>query len=192
MKTPLLISILALASLYPIISMAQADESVAPLKEEVTLYKHGVGLAAGFTSAYGLSYRFFPRPFGFQVTFFPFRDKSNETHNYYTGTTQNEIKENYNLGFVFLWQLKSSDIISFYTYQSNYYRYERNQTSYVLNSVQVTDIDESRIWNHGIGLGIEAMGAGNITANFMVGYGFYNNFDDINVTAEIAFYYTFE
>ena len=37
--------------------------------------KHAIGIGVGFTTGYGLSYRYFPTIFGFQVNFAPYKTK---------------------------------------------------------------------------------------------------------------------
>ena len=149
-------------------------------------YTHGVGLAAGFTSAYGLSYRYFPHPIGIQLTFFPYRDKSKDGYN-----NTETITENYNLGAVLLFDIKTNGSVSFFAYQSNYYRLERNTVTTTIGGITRETITEDKRWNNGLGIGVEAIGSDNITANLMAGYGFYDNFQEINATVEIAFYYVF-
>jgi hypothetical protein len=48
-------------------------------------YENALGVAAGWTTGYGLSYRFQPNKFGVQITFSPYKDS--QTTQYSAGLT---------------------------------------------------------------------------------------------------------
>jgi len=44
-------------------------------KNEYNEFHHQIGLNAGFTTGFGVSYRYWPERFGNQITFFPYKNK---------------------------------------------------------------------------------------------------------------------
>ena len=55
------------------------------------------------------------------------------------------------------------------------------------NKIIATD----KYMNNGLGFGFEIIIEKNIGLNLMTGYAFYDNFNEINITAETALYYKF-
>jgi hypothetical protein len=127
---------------------------------------HALGVAAGFTTGYGLSYRFFPNKFGVQTTFAPYSDNNRAT---------------YSIGLTLLYKISESENINLLLYQGNQYYYNKNKDN---NTV-------SKYFNNGLGIGIEFIIQKRFSCNFMGGYAGYENFNKVNFTAEVALYYKF-
>lgn len=139
--------------------------------------KHSIGLGAGFATGYGLSYRYMPKKFGFQVNFAPFKNSS---------TTR------ISTGITFSYDLKIYKSSRLYLYQANHYYYNKEKTTNVdFNNIPYSSqILESYV-NNGLGFGLELTILERLGLNFMTGYAFYENFNGVNVTGEAAIYYKF-
>ncbi|MEY3416681.1 MAG: hypothetical protein RL060_792 [Bacteroidota bacterium] len=152
---------------------SQAQElSVKPDK-----LKHSIGLGAGFATGYGLSYRYTPQNYGFQVNFAPFKNKE---------TTR------ISAGLTFSYDLKEYKSTRLYVYQANHFYYN-NETSqfYDMYSVPYTQRTKESYFNNGLGFGLEITMLERIGLNLMSGYAFYDNFNGLNVTGEMSIYYKF-
>jgi len=103
MKKPGLITAIICIGLLANMSQVLGQDKV---KESSS--KHGLGAGAGFTTGYGLSYRYTPNKWGAQVNFAPYKD--NET-------------ERYSVGLTFLYKLIENTNTSLYAYQGNHYYY---------------------------------------------------------------------
>ncbi len=140
--------------------------------------KHAVGAGAGFTTGYGLSYRYIPNRFGIQINFAPFKNAT---------TTRNSI------GLTLLYSLMQSEKTNLYLYQANHY-YVSSQPADSFNNITNQTYsyrkDES-YFNNGIGFGLEYIIAPKIGFNIMTGYATYVNFSGYNVTGETALYFKF-
>ncbi len=140
-------------------------------------YKNGLGLNAGFTTGYGISYRYFPGWFGFMTTFAPRTDTS-DTH--------------FNMGVTFLVKLIDGERTRFYLYESNSYYYSRprdkTERSLYYNPPKP---EAETYYNNGIGLGIEFLILKHVSFNLMGGYGRFENWQTLRLTGETALYYTF-
>src|SRR5205823_4472520 len=80
-------------------------------------YKHSLGMAAGYTTGYGLSYRFMPQKFGAQLAFAPYKSGK--------GSAQTET---YNIGLTFLYNLVESKVVNLFIYEGNSYTYHSYYT----------------------------------------------------------------
>ncbi len=143
-------------------------------------FKHSLGLAAGFTTGYGLSYRFWPRKFGFQVTFAPFNN--------------DEISQ-YSAGLTFLFKLAETKNVNLFIYESNHYFY-RQEFNYYDNYWYTDNSSDQggpirRQINCGAGAGVEFLIGNRMSFNLMVGYAGYNGFDKVNLTGETGLYFRF-
>ncbi|MFZ4400235.1 MAG: hypothetical protein ACOYO1_09390 [Bacteroidales bacterium] len=130
--------------------------------------KHGLGVAAGFTTGYGLSYRYIPKKFGGQLTFAPYMDKN---------------RAMYSIGLTFLYRLVENESINLFLYQGNQYYYNKDKTT--------NPEDVNKYWNNGIGIGVEFIFQKRFSFNVMGGYAGYENFNSINFTAETALFFKF-
>jgi len=128
--------------------------------------KHSVGLAAGFTTGLGLSYRYLPKKLGVQATFLIL------PNNYYSS-----------FGATVLFKVIQRQNSWFYLYQSNLYSTYR--TSGFNCGCPYYE------WFNGIGFGTEIFLGRHFGLNFMGGAGFYENFDEFTVTGETGVYYKF-
>lgn len=137
---------------------------------------HAVGFAAGFTTGYGLSYRYFPNRFGLQVTFSPFKRGEEQRHSF---------------GITFLHELMDNGKINFFLYQGNHFLYDEDIVfSYPPpNYTSVERKTISRNYNHGIGVGTEFRMGSKITMNVMTGYAAYDSFNSLSITAELGIFF---
>jgi hypothetical protein len=174
MKKPGLITAIICIGLLANMSQVLGQDK---LKESSS--KHGLGAGAGFTTGYGLSYRYTPNKWGAQVNFAPYKD--NET-------------ERYSVGLTFLYKLIENTNTSLYAYQGNHYYYN-SQMQYVYNPIAPFNETYERVsegyTNNGVGFGIEIIIAKRISFNLMAGFATYRNFSNINLTGETALYYKF-
>lgn len=142
-------------------------------------YTFGLGAGAGFATGYGLSLRYVPNKFGAQLNFAPYKDFETEI---------------YSFGVTLLYTLIPGQITNLYVYQANHYYYH-SQTNYIYNpnlpeQEEKVRTTESYV-NNGIGFGMEIIMAKRIGFNLMTGYAFYHNFEQLNITGEVALYYKF-
>jgi hypothetical protein len=134
--------------------------------EKIQQQKHSVGLAAGFTTGFGLSYRYLPKKLGILATvlILPNNDYSS-------------------FGATILYKVIQRQYSWFYLYQSNLYSTYRN-SGFDCGCPYYE-------WFNGIGFGTEILMGKHFGLNFMGGAGFYENFDEFTVTAETGLYYKF-
>lgn len=141
--------------------------------------KYGIGGGAGFATGYGLSFRYIPEKFGAQVNFAPYVD--NTTSRYSVGAT-------------FLYKLNENNTTNVYIYQGNHFyynsqlieEYDPNNPGIPIKN-RVTD----SYLNNGVGFGLEIIFVKCVGLNLMAGYAAYKNFQQLNVTGEMALYYKF-
>lgn len=142
-------------------------------------YHHAIGAGAGFTTGYGLSYRFKPCKFGAQVNFAPYHDSETDR---------------YSVGLTLLYTLIQGKISHLYLYQGNHYYYN-SEMVYVYDPNQPDGQGKERqkqdYFNNGLGFGIEFVMFKRVGFNLMGGYAFYKTFKQVNVTGETALYYKF-
>ncbi len=154
---------------------AQESDSI-PLQEK---YKFSIGAGAGFATGYGLSFRYVPEKFGGQVNFAPYKDKETER---------------YSFGVTFIYLLIESKSSNLFLYQANHYYYN-SEMVYIYDPNPPYNQGETRqtegYFNNGVGFGVEIIFAKRIGLNLMAGYAFYDNFQQLNVTGELALYYKF-
>lgn len=138
-----------------------------------------VGIAAGFSTAFGLSYRQYFNRYGFQFSFAPIKSED------YTL---------YSVGATFLYRIKDADHVNFFLYQGNHFAYvEDEYYTYDWPSGQQTSyLNIQRNLINSVGFGIEMLMGDYVTANLMTGYAAYDIFDRVNLTVEIGFYYRFK
>jgi hypothetical protein len=137
--------------------------------------KHSLGAGLGFTTGYGLSYRYAPSKWGIQVNFAPFK---------------NSTQEVYSVGCTFLYKLNEGQKITLYLYQGNHYYYNQDKNFFNENTNQYETKTDSYS-NSGVGFGIEIPIFDQIGFNLMTGYAAYENFKAYNLTGEAALYFKF-
>lgn len=164
-----IITILALLALG-----VQAQDST-----QTETYHHAIGAGAGFTTGYGLSYRYKPCKFGVQVNFAPYHDSETDR---------------YSVGLTLLYTLVQGKVSHLYLYQGNHYYYNSEMVEiYDPNPPygQSKERQKEDFFNNGLGFGIEFIMFKRVGFNLMGGYAFYRTFTKVNVTGETALYYKF-
>ncbi|MFY7734857.1 MAG: hypothetical protein ACOVSR_15360 [Bacteroidia bacterium] len=161
---------------FILLSISLLSINVFAQKTETIKHKHALGAGAGFTTGYGLSYRYIPNKFGVQVNFAPYKSES---------------ITRFSTGLTFLYQLMETDKTALYLYQANHYYSNSNSAAYN----QVTGLydkkEEEAYFNNGLGFGFEVIIVKNIGFNLMTGYALYQNAKNYNVTGEAALYFKF-
>lgn len=143
--------------------------------------KFGIGAAAGFSTGYGLSFRYWPANWGIQFTTAP----------YYT-----ENDSQISLGATVLNTIKNDGRIKLFLYLGNHVLYEKwSDYSYDGSN---SDPSKYTTWILGAGPGFEFIILEKISFNLMFGVASYteysNNYDTdwmLNMTAETGLYYKF-
>jgi hypothetical protein len=161
--------------IHPRVSGQQADS---------VKHKHAIGIGAGFTTAYGLSYRYTPSRLGVQVNFAPFKN------DYVTSVSS---------GVTFLYTLIPGNVASLFLYQGNHYYYKRETIYFEDATKNISTPGKSNFYdtstdsyiNNGVGFGIELLFAKQVGFNLMAGYASYVNFTQINITGEVGLYFKF-
>ena len=175
-------SILFIIGIVLIYNASDAQEKSR--EDSVTEYTYGIGVGAGFSTGYGLSFRYFRGKFGGQVNFAPYQ--TNQLARYSTGIT-------------FLYRLIKAKSTNLYLYQGNHYYYNKEYLYYADEAMTMEAGDETpykkRIldsyFNNGIGVGLEFIIAKRIAFDLMAGYAFYDTFKQVNFTGETGLYYRF-
>lgn len=160
---------------FTTLSFSQYEENNEVKKEYQNKSKHAVGLAAGFSSGYGLSYQYTPNKLTFQLAFAPLK---------------NDNMTLISTGLTFIYRIKESDKLNFFVYQANHYIVERETRTnpYPTGTTKTNTINNDR-FNNGIGLGFEFFIGENVLFDLMAGYGARNNFNELGLTAEIGLFY---
>ncbi len=163
----LIIPIFVLLIIFP---FTDINGQITNKQDTIRRVDHSVGVVIGFTTGYGLSYRFNSKIIGFQINFAPYYD---------------EYKNIYNVGFTLLKDLLVNEKTKLFLYLSNSYNYEN------FHSVAYPSRGKRKYFNHGIGIGFEFLIHKRIGFNLMSGYGAYRNFEQVNLTAETGIFYKF-
>jgi hypothetical protein len=145
---------------------------------EVIRYKNAIGLGAGFTTGYGLSYKHAPNKYGFMINFGPYFNDYGKESVISTGLTLID-------------KIRDAKYYNVYMYLANHYFYSRtaDYTYYPPTTPQKYSINNS--WNTGFGLGLEVDARKRVVLNVMVGYAQYNTFEKLFFTGELALHYRF-
>ena len=175
--------ILILSSILFIFASRLLSQDIQTIKqvEAPPKYKNYFGFGAGFTNGYGLTYKFLPGKFGFQITCLPiFRDYGKEA--------------SIDLGVTLLKNIVQNSNNSFFLYFSNCYIYTSNKSGYYSsypNYNYVSTTIKTSKWNTGLGAGFEFDTRKRIVMDIMIGYAQYNNFQSLLPTGELAVFYRF-
>ncbi|MBG0860063.1 MAG: hypothetical protein IQL11_11200 [Bacteroidales bacterium] len=137
-----------------------------------TKFKHALGFGAGFTTGYGLSYRFIPKKFGVQANFAPYKDSYNTS---------------LSIGITFLYKLIETRFTNFFLYQGNHYFYHKEK--YYYDNPESYEVN--KFFSNGLGVGIEFIILKRLSFNLMGGYSVRDNFNKINFTGETGLYFRF-
>jgi hypothetical protein len=138
-------------------------------------FPHNLGVATGFTTGWGLSYRYFPGKFGYQANILGYKDVD---------------KGDLSVGGTLLYSLYTTYFSNFYLYQANSYYYKYTNSKYP-NSYNDYGL-KANSFNHGLGFGLELIANEHYASNLMLGYGAFQNFAKISPTIELALYYKFK
>lgn len=179
--------ILSIGLAWGICSNAGAQDSDQDQTREP--FKFNLGVGAGFTTGYGLSFRYMPSDFGAQVNFGPYTDGNSTT---------------ISSGLTFLFNLVETQKSTLYLYQANHFYYDEHAEYYYIgpgqhdpNNPPAQPVEPSeytfveQYFNNGLGFGLEVIIVERISLNFMAGYAAYRNFSQLNMTGETALYYKF-
>ncbi len=161
---------------FILLSISLLSINVFAQKTETVKHKHALGAGAGFTTGYGLSYRYTPNKFGVQVNFAPYKSES---------------ITRFSTGLTFLYQLMETDKTALYLYQANHYYSNSNSAAYNQVNGLYDKKEEEAYFNNGLGFGFEVTIVKNIGFNLMTGYALYQNAKNYNVTGEAALYFKF-
>ncbi len=130
---------------------------------EIENIKHGIGGAAGFTTGYGLSYRYYLDKVVFQGTFAPLMENKDDM--------------TFSTGLTFMYRLVSAKNTRFYLYESNHwhYNYYENESNFInYNGIHIRDYSKTVNNNiHlGLGIGFEFILWDRVSLNIMTGYSY--------------------
>lgn len=153
---------------------ANSDNDNKETANEFPIYKKSLGFGAGFTTGYGLSFRYTHRKYGAQINFAP---------------NKSEYEDKISLGITFIYNLYQSKGLNFFIYQGNHYLYEHIKFGYGW-PMTPSSMTSHNFYN-GLGIGFEFVFAERLSLNIMGGYASHKNFQSISVTAETALYFRF-
>ncbi len=144
-------------------------------------YNHGVGVAAGFVTGYGLSYRKLGKKYNLQLTFAP-----------YVQGKDTKISA----GVALLKDMYRGDTSKLFFYSGLHYWYNRyTEKDEDENEVTLKGEWTDQWLNCGFGPGFEFNITSNIVFDLMAGYAVYlcdNEATSLNFTGETALYFYFE
>ncbi len=136
--------------------------------------KFGIGAAAGFSTGYGLSFRYWPSDWGLQVTSAPYYSSDDAQISF---------------GLTTLRTIKDDGRIKLFLYWGNHILYEKY--SYYYDSYY-DGVHKHTTWISGIGPGFEFTLFDKVSFNLMFGVATYVDGDFmLNMTGETGLYYKF-
>ena len=135
--------------------------------------KHFIGVGAGFTTGYGLSYRLINNKYGVQFNFGPM-----SSQNQYTSISS---------GVTLLYKLAELDVTNIYMYWGNHLYYRKDV--YFHLSSHIKYYEKSTKWNTGLGIDLELNKEKRLVFNIMFGLGGYDSFITKTLTGEIGMHY---
>jgi hypothetical protein len=159
------------------IAPAKNKEKVEKSRE----FKHGVGVAAGFVTGYGLSYRRLGKEYNLQLTFAPYVEGKDMR---------------FSAGVAILKNMYIGDTSKLFIYSGLHYWYNK----YTEKDDDENDVTLKGEWadqwlNCGFGPGFTFNITSNIAFDLMAGYAVYlcnNAATRLNFTGETALYFYFE
>lgn len=173
------IKIFVLCFAFFSISSVSAEENKEKV-ENSREFNHGVGIAAGFVTGYGLSYRYLTRKYILQFTFAPYIEGENATIS--TGAA---ILKNIYIG----------DTSKLFAYSGVHYWYHKYTEKISEDDVVLKGQWTDKWLNIGIGPGFEFSLTNNVVLDIMAGYAVYvsnTSYPRLNFTGEAALYFYFE
>jgi len=148
------------------------------------IQKHEIGMAAGWSTGYGISYRYWPGKFGIQLTTTPYFEKEYSTASF---------------GVTGLMSLSEIPWMRVYLYLGNHYMYYRQLDYYIWdnngNLIELQNPNNSSYGRYivGIGPGFEFLLGKKFGLNLM--FGFRSDWSTyeykISITGETGLYYRF-
>jgi hypothetical protein len=142
--------------------------------ESINKDKFSIRAGIGYSTGYGISFRFTPSKFGIQANFYPMYDNN---------TTR------ISAGVTFIYNFIETEKTCFYLYQGNHFNYFNSST--VNYYYQQQNVNEYKRFNNGVGVGIQFIILKRVGLDIMGGYAFYDNFTRLNLTGEAGLYYKF-
>lgn len=136
---------------------------------------HALGFAVGGSTAYGLSYRYWPGKFGGRIT---------------VGGSNNFRFDRISLGATVLYRFLDFEVGSLYLYQGNHLLRSRN-LDFFFSLPDYPERGHEFQWDiiNGIGLGLELIAYDYISFNLMIAYSTINGFKGIKHTFGFGIYY---
>ena len=169
MKTNILIFIIFLSFLnVPIFGQTNSDS----VDNNSIKYKYALGIGAGYSTGYGLSFKFTPNKFGIQTIFGPF---------------SNRDMDQFSIGVTLFYILIETKITNLFLYQGNHLNYSIYHPSLYDGLIN----EKTKYFNNGVGFGIEFNFSKRFSFNLMCGYAFYENFERLGLTGETSLYFKF-
>lgn len=162
---------LALFTVNPDPVKAQVQDTPSDFNQP---YVYEIGAAAGFSTGYGLSFRYWPKKYGIQVNFAPYYD---------------EYGSMISLGTTGLMQVEDNGWSRFFFYLGNHLHYDK------MFADDYTPEDQTNLtWVVGAGPGLELLIKERVGINVMFGVASYLDTDGywmLNLTGETGLYYRF-
>lgn len=140
---------------------AQTNSDAVDVKTSDSKIHHALGIAAGTSTGYGISYRFFYDRFSVMAVAAPFYGNAYDLSSY---------------GFSFIYQATNYPRTNLLVYQGNHFL--------------IDDLVSENIIN-GAGIGLEYSGDDNIVLNFMFGFAGYDSFRFIYPSVEAGVFFKF-
>ncbi|HAA16431.1 MAG TPA: hypothetical protein DCE41_33895 [Cytophagales bacterium] len=143
-----------------------------PISKEA---KHAVGLSAGITTGVGISYRYWPKKLGIQLTAAPIF------------TSESTFASG---GATFLLKLKENDWSNFFGYWGNHFLFTQDQNFDFYGNPYLYRTSDYYL---GLGGGLEFLLDENLSFSFMAGFAGVNllTTPGFSLTAEASFFYRF-
>ncbi len=145
-------------------------------------FKHFIGVGAGFTTGYGVSYRYVPDNLGIQFNVAPYYSRNDNSTVSAGITLLDKLKESNDHRLLFYF---SNSIL----YQKKYYGGSYNYIPYYPTYIQPYTTQTST-FNTGVGLDLQFFNnVSPFVFDLMGGFGAYDSFQRITFTGEFALYY---
>ncbi len=157
-----------------IIDFANGQDTTVKQTQDFMPYKWRIGAGAGFTTGFGLSFKYQPKKIGVQLNMFPYLDDYGKKNLICVGLTLTKDLWRNNNGGVFLYLANSFTSIT-------------RQRYYSSDSYYTTSTD-----NTGFGIGYEQLSKNKrLAIGTMIGYAQYDSLKQLLITGEIAIHYLF-
>lgn len=143
--------------------------------------KNSIGIAVGFTTGYGLSYRRYFNRAAIQLT---------------SGPTYSDRGDNARIssGLTLFFRLNKEygNAVNYNLYFSNHYFYKRtSETVHPIYPQNINVTTEEHIFNSGFGINLNFRMRERLDLDMMIGYAQYNSFERLSLTVETGLYFKF-